>query len=199
MDTHFCYTVTYAIIEIMKLIVGLGNPEKKYGDTRHNVGFAMLDAYAEQEKTEWQDKPKFKALIAELPTAEKTLLVKPTTYYNLVGESVRALADFYKVSPKNILVVHDDHALPFGTIRTREQGSDAGNNGIKSINAHMGPATRRIRIGTHSEQRQTQNDADYVLSRFSKAEQKQLPDQERIVGRIIDDFIAGKFFVTTQK
>jgi PTH1 family peptidyl-tRNA hydrolase len=183
----------------MKLIVGLGNPEKKYDGTRHNVGFALLDRYAAVQDVEWQPKEKFKALVAELPTAEKVLLVKPTTYYNLVGESVRALADFYKIAPEHILVIHDDHVLPFGTLRTREQGSDAGNNGIKSINAHLGPTTRRLRVGTHSELRDMMNDADYVLSKFSAAEKKELKQLDTAVADIIDDFIANRFVVTTRR
>lgn len=183
----------------MKLIVGLGNPEKKYEKTRHNVGFAVLDAYAEREKTDWQEKVKFKALVAELPTAEKTLLVKPTTYYNLVGESVRALADFYKIAPENILIIHDDHALPFGSLRTREQGSDAGNNGIKSINTHVGSSTKRLRVGTNSEHRGNKSDSDFVLSAFSAKEKKELPRLQEKIAEIIDDFIDNKFFVTTHK
>lgn len=183
----------------MKLIVGLGNPEKRYDDTRHNVGFGALDFYAEKKQVDWQEKSKFKAIIAELPGDEKALLVKPTTYYNLVGESVRIIADFYKVEPQDILVIHDDHAIPFGTIRTREQGSDAGNNGIKSINAHLGPNTCRIRIGTGTELRDKISDTDYVLGKFSATERKELPKLQSKIAEIIDDFIEGKFFITTHR
>lgn len=183
----------------MKLIVGLGNPEKKYDGTRHNVGFAMVDHYARREQAQWQDKPKFKAVIAELPTAEKALLVKPTTYYNLVGESVHLIADFYKIAPENILILHDDHALPFGTLRTREQGSDAGNNGIKSLNTHVGPATRRVRIGTHSALREHMDDADYVLATFAAEERRALPELETTIATLIDEFLADRFVATTHR
>ena len=183
----------------MKLIVGLGNPEKKYDKTRHNAGFEALDFYAEQKKIDWQDKTKFKAMVAEISGDEKVLLVKPTTYYNLVGESVRTIADFYKVEPRDILVIHDDHMIPFGTIRTREQGSDAGNNGIKSINAHLGPNTCRIRIGTGAELREKMADSDYVLGKFSATERKELPELQNKIAEIIDDFVAGKFFITTHR
>lgn len=178
----------------MKLIVGLGNPEKKYDDTRHNAGFAMLDAYAKEQNATWKEQSKFKALVAKLP--EKNLLVKPQTYYNLSGEAVRALADFYKVAPEDILVVHDDHALPFGMLRTRVGGSDAGNNGIKSINAHI-PGVNRLRIGTHSEHREIHGDVDFVLSKFSKAEKESLLLLQQNTNKIIADFLEGTFIATT--
>lgn len=160
----------------MKLIVGLGNPEKKYDGTRHNVGFFVLDTLAEETGAKWQHKDKFKAFMAELP--DKTaLLVKPTTYYNLVGESVRALTDFYKITPEDILIIHDELALPFGTLRTREQGSDAGNNGIKSMNAHLGHTTKRLRIGTHNELADFMDTADFVLAKFTPTERSDLSEK----------------------
>ena len=168
----------------MKVIIGLGNPEKRYDGTRHNVGFAVLDTYAQREAVDWHDTPKFKAHIATLPTAEKVLLVKPTTYYNLVGESVRSLADFYRIAPEDILIIYDDHALPFGVLRTREQGSDAGNNGIKSLNAHLGPDYARIRIGTHSDLRTQMGEVAFVLAKFSADESKKL--QENIIPQVIE-------------
>lgn len=179
----------------MKLIVGLGNPEKKYDGTRHNIGFAVLDTLAEEKGAKWQLKEKFKAHIAELPE-RSALLVKPTTYYNLVGESVRAIADFYKITPESILIIHDDHALPFGILRTRAGGSDAGNNGIKSINAHI-PGTHRLRIGTHAALREHMNDADYVLSKFSDDELQSLAALQENIFDLIVDFTNGDLPVTT--
>src|SRR6266568_2679917 len=130
----------------MKLILAQGNPGAEYAKTRHNVGFMALDVYAEKHDLEFQDKSKFHAQIAEMmPEDEKILFVKPTTFYNETGQAARALADFYKIAPTDILVIHDDLALPFGTLRTREKGSDAGNNGIKSLNAHLGEKYTRIR------------------------------------------------------
>jgi peptidyl-tRNA hydrolase, PTH1 family len=129
----------------MKLIIGLGNPEERYKNTRHNVGFRVLTAYADASDKQFQLKDKFKAQMIDLTVnGERVILAKPTTYYNNVGESVRLLADFYKIAPSEILVVHDELALPFGTIRTRVGGSDAGNNGIKSIVQHIGSDTARI-------------------------------------------------------
>src|SRR5262245_23994552 len=103
----------------MKLVIGLSNSEPKYSGTRHNVGFSVLDAYATEKGAGFQAKDKFKALIAETTVdGEKVLLVKPTTYYNLSGETGRLLADFYKIAPEDILIIHDELALPFSTIRT---------------------------------------------------------------------------------
>ena len=183
----------------MKLIVGLGNPEKQYDGTRHNTGFAVLDNYAAQEGAIWQDRPKFRAMLAELPSAEKVLLAKPTTYYNQVGESVRSIASFYKIQPSDILIVHDDLALPLSTLRTRVGGSGGGNNGIKSLNSSGGEATYRLRIGIDAPSRQLIGDSDFVLSRFSSEEKSMIDQlQPKIIG-LIGDFLADKLEYTTQK
>lgn len=182
----------------MKLIIGLGNPETKYTGTRHNVGFFMVDAYAHEKGGAFRDKAKFKAEICELSgSSEKVLLVKPTTFYNLSGEAVRAIADFYKVEPSDILVIHDELALPFGTIRSRIGGSDAGNNGIKSITEHIGPDTARIRVGIWNELRDKMDDADFVLAKFSNDEASNLKEQSKKVIDIIDDFIQNRFVITS--
>src|SRR6202007_316026 len=116
----------------MKIIFAQGNPGQEYEKTRHNVGFLALDFYADKKTVQFQTKSKFYPDIAELTDGgEKVLLVKPTTFYNETGRAAHALADFYKVDTTDILVIHDELALPFGTLRLREKGSDAGNNGIK--------------------------------------------------------------------
>ena len=182
----------------MKLIVGLGNPEEKFKNTRHNVGFRILDEYAREKGVDFQPKEKFRAHVAELSVdGEKILLAKPTTYYNLTGESARAIADFYKIAPSDILVVHDELALPFGTIRTRTGGSDAGNNGIKSMNQHLGQDTARIRIGVYNELRDRIDDADFVLSNFTRTEDDALTALAGKIIGIMDDFTAGHFQTTT--
>ncbi|MGB3008741.1 MAG: aminoacyl-tRNA hydrolase [Candidatus Saccharimonadales bacterium] len=184
----------------MKLIIGLGNPEEKYRNTRHNVGFLTLSRYSAKKSVTFQPKTKFNACIAELTVAdEKIILAKPTTYYNLSGEAARALRDFYKIQSKDILILHDELMLPFGTIRTRIGGNDAGNNGIKSINDHIGQETSRIRIGVSNENRDRINDADFVLGAFSQSEAQELDTMQPHIDCIIDDFIAGKFSATTHK
>lgn len=184
----------------MKLIIGLGNPESRYEKTRHNIGFRILDEYAATAGASFQSKDKFRAAIAELGAADdKVLLVKPTTYYNAVGEAARLIADFYKISPDNILVVHDELALPFGTLRTRIGGSDAGNNGIRSINQHLGPETARLRFGVYNDLRDRIDDADFVLSNFTKAEEEALTELIKKAAGIIDSFTDESFEVTSHR
>lgn len=177
----------------MKLVIGLGNPEEKYEGTRHNVGFAILDRYVANKSLTFQTKDKFKALIAETTNAgEKIILAKPTTYYNLVGESGRMLADFYKIDPEDILVVHDELALPFGVVRTRLNGGAAGNNGIKSIIEHIHHDTPRLRVGVYNDLRGQIPDADFVLGKFNKEESEAL--QSTIIPKaieLIDAFTSG--------
>ncbi len=155
----------------MKLIFTLGNPELKYSKTRHNVGFAIADSLTGDFKLQ----AKFFAAVAETTiNGEKLLIAKPTTYYNEVGRSLNAIRAFYKISDEDTLIIHDELALPLGTIRTRIGGSDAGNNGIKSINTHGGAATNRLRIGVRNELQGRMPDADFVLGNFSKVEQELL-------------------------
>ena len=175
----------------MKLIIGLGNPEPRYDQTRHNVGFILLDHVAKQHNATWQEKSKFKAHLAEITIAgKKALLLKPTTYYNLSGESVRAVADFYKLSVANdILIVHDELALPFGTLRTRLNGSDAGNNGIKSVIQHMGQDFARIRVGIANELTERADAADFVLGKFTTQELDAMSDLAHHTYEFIENFV----------
>ena len=132
----------------MKIIVGLGNPGNEYAKTRHNVGFMLVDALAEHLNINlWKDK--FNAQIAEGRIGtEKILLVKPQTYMNNSGEAVGPLMRWYKVTPEDIIVAHDDMDIPAGTLRLRRKGSAGGHNGIKSILAHVGDEDfARVRIG----------------------------------------------------
>lgn len=184
----------------MKLIFAQGNPGSEFRGTRHNVGFAMLDVYAAAKHAEFAEKPKFHAFVAELHEAgEKILLVKPTTYYNDTGMAARTLVDFYKLDTADILVLHDDMALPLGTIRTREQGSDAGNNGIKSLNAHLGQDYKRARVGIWSELADRMDATAFVLGKFTADEQKTLADQQPVINTIVDSFIVDTFTSTSHK
>lgn len=121
----------------MKLIAGLGNPGKEYSGTRHNIGFAVIDALSDKYNID-VSKVKFNGLIGEGRVgSEKVLLLKPLTYMNLSGESIRAASDFYKLSLEDIIIIYDDISLPVGGLRIREKGSAGGHNGIKSIIAHL--------------------------------------------------------------
>lgn len=185
----------------MKLVLAQGNPGQDYEKTRHNVGFLALDFYAAKQGTAFQSKSKFHSDIAELSVAgEKVLLVKPTTYYNETGKAARALADFYKIAPEDIVVIHDELALPFGTLRTREKGRDAGNNGIKSLNAHLGENYARIRVGTANELAEKQDAYDFVLSKFNAEEAEKLQkDIFPKIAELIDDFIADAHTSSSHK
>lgn len=161
---------------MMKLIIGLGNPGKEYTKTRHNIGFEAIDALADHDNIN-VGKSKFKALYGEGNLGnEKIVLVKPQTYMNLSGESVKAFATWYKVDPKDILIIYDDVSLPPGKLRIRMKGSAGGHNGIKSIIQHLGTDEfERIKVGI-GEKPQGWNLADYVLSRFTNAEIKTIEE-----------------------
>lgn len=174
----------------MKLIFAQGNPGTRYEKTRHNVGFLAVDFFARLHSLEFQSKSKFNADIAEFThNGEKILVVKPMTFYNETGVSARAIVDFYKIATEDILVIHDELALPFGKIRIRHSGSDAGNNGIKSLNAHLGQSYGRIRIGIQNSNNEHIQDVDFVLATFSNDEfvfLKQTIFQE--TARLLDRF-----------
>ena len=157
----------------MYIIIGLGNPENKYVGTRHNMGFDVVDRLAYQHNIT-MDTVKHKALLGKgVIGGQKVLLAKPPTYMNLSGESVRALVDFYKVTPADIIVVYDDIALDLGRIRVREKGSAGGHNGMKNIILHLGTQEFvRVRVGV-GEKPPRMDLADYVLSRY-KAEEMPL-------------------------
>jgi PTH1 family peptidyl-tRNA hydrolase len=186
----------------MKLIFAQGNPEPEYTKIRHNVGFMVLNSIANERKAKWTEKSKFHAVIAELSVdGEKIMFVKPTTFYNETGSSLRKLVDYYKIDTENdLLVIHDDLALPFGTIRIRKQGSDAGNNGIKSINSHINENYTRIKIGIYNELREQMGDADFVLAKFSADESKQI--EKTIIphaSKLVVQFVNGSLEHTSYK
>lgn len=191
----------------MKLIVGLGNPGAEYQETRHNLGFMVLDYYANNHKaTPWQQKLKFNALVSELQiTDEKVLLVKPTTYYNLVGEAIQKIRRFYRIDLGDLLVIHDEMALPMGVVRTRQGGSDAGNNGVRNIVATNGAEFARVRVGsglapTANGDTQPANDRrGYVLGRLTADELKVINGEQSTIANVIDDFIRGRFMETTYR
>jgi PTH1 family peptidyl-tRNA hydrolase len=186
----------------MKIIFAQGNPGAQYANTRHNVGFLIVDTLAAQYRAEFVKKPKFHADIAELSIAgEKVLLVKPATFYNETGQAARALIDFYKLNVStDLIAIHDDLALPLGTLRIRESGRDAGNNGIKSLNAHLGANYARIRVGIYNELRDRIHDADFVLSHFTKSESEML--KETITPKVVElinTFCIGTIEVTSHE
>lgn len=184
----------------MKLLFAQGNPGKQYQRSRHNIGFMVIDYIAAHYGASFVTKTKFNALVADITIDdEKILLVKPQTFYNETGTAARALVDFYHINPsKDMLAIHDDHALPFGTIRVRNHGSDAGNNGVKSLNRHVGDQYWRLRIGTSSDSRQVGAATSFVLGSFTQNEETEI--KEYIIptaSRLCDDFIKNKLEPTS--
>jgi PTH1 family peptidyl-tRNA hydrolase len=182
----------------MKIVVGLGNIGAHFDGARHNVGFAALEFFASANNLEWQVKDRFKATVAEGNlSGEKVILVKPNTYYNLSGDAVLAIKNFYKISNSDTLIIHDELALPFGVIRTRVGGSDAGNNGIKSVISTIGQDFARIRIGISNEFTEKTDAADFVLGHFTHDELKKIPDIATTTNKLIQDFIANNLEQTS--
>lgn len=162
----------------MKLVVGLGNPGSRYAGTRHNVGFAVMDYLAAGVGVgPWRRR--FQAQLAECPDgAETLLLVKPETFMNLSGQSVRQAMDFYKLPAEALVVVCDDIALPLGKLRIRPAGSHGGHNGLRDIEAHLGSNEyARLRIGVGAPDFEA---VDHVLGRFRPSEQ---PVMEEAIAR----------------
>ena len=160
----------------MYIIVGLGNPGKQYENTRHNVGFNIIDILADEYGIS-VNKMKYKALIGEGRVGtEKVVLVKPVTYMNLSGESLAEIYNFYKVDTSNIVVIYDDIDLDVGKIRIRKKGSGGTHNGMRSIIKCLGSNEfPRVRVGI-SKPKNGQDLADFVLSRFSKEDEKSLQE-----------------------
>ena len=158
---------------MFKLIVGVGNPGPQYANTKHNIAWMLLDSYPLFEKSGW--KSKFKGLYSEsVCKGEKIFALKPQTFMNLSGESVQPFAAFFKLSPSEILVIHDELDIPFGQVHFKMGGGLAGHNGLKSIAQHLGSdqfARMRIGIG-----RPPHGDvSNWVLSPFNGEESNQLP------------------------
>jgi len=175
----------------MKLVVGLGNPGSKYERSRHNVGFEVVDQVARTNAAE-AFRSGFDGLTATCTIeGEKVLLLKPMTYMNRSGGSVRKAVDFYKVPLDAVLVVCDDFSLPLGRLRFRGSGSAGGQNGLKDVIAALGTdAVQRLRVGIDPPQ-EGMDPADYVLSGFRPAERKIVEDTVIDAGRAVERWCRG--------
>ena len=161
----------------MYIIVGLGNPTKEYEGTRHNVGFDVIDAIADKYNIDVTER-KHRAFCGKgLVAGQRVILVKPQTYMNLSGESVRSVLDFYKVDEESeLIVIYDDVSLGVGQLRIRKKGSAGGHNGIKNIIQHLGHNVfQRIKVGV-GEKPKEYDLADYVLGHFSKEDKELMKD-----------------------
>ena len=169
------------------LIVGLGNIGEEYAGTRHNIGFMMLDAFADALNATWADKRYGFVAKCRVKNAEMVLL-KPTTYMNLSGNAVRYWLQQEKIPVENLLVLVDDLNLPFGTIRIRKQGSNGGHNGLGNIQSVLGTENyARVRFGIGNNfSRGAQ--CNFVLGKWTEEEQKLLPERLKITSEIIPSF-----------
>ena len=173
------------------LVAGLGNIGSEYQNTRHNIGFRVLDALSKASNIVFEDKRY--GSVAQLKVKGKTLiLLKPSTYMNLSGNAIRYWLQAEKIQVENLLVVLDDLALPFGSLRLKGKGSDAGHNGLKSIQSIIGTQNyARLRFGIGNDYPQG-GQVDYVLGEFSDEEEKSLPDRMSICDEIIKSYcLAG--------
>ena len=158
----------------MKLIVGLGNPGTKFKNNRHNLGFMVADVFVIEEGLSWK---KSRDLMCFFAKTREYVLVKPTTYVNESGESIRAVVDYYDIVPLDVLVVCDDLDLEFGMIRLSFGGSSAGHRGVESVVKGLGTGDfARLRIGINHPKNPNQDPADYVLSDFTNDQKNQLPE-----------------------
>ena len=184
----------------MTLIVGLGNPDSKYKNNRHNVGFMVIDSLVDDHSCTYINKASFRG---ELYKSKDILFLKPNTYMNLSGESVRAVSDYYK--PKKIIVVHDDLDLPFGTLRYKIGGGHGGHNGLRSIDAHIGKEYYRVRIGIGKPDSK-EDITNFVLSDFPKSQYDDLKKiistcKEAIKGLVNEELstISSKYTLKAKK
>lgn len=176
----------------MKLIVGLGNPGKEYENTRHNVGFMVMDRLADVLNVSISSS-KFKGEYVKLKyKGEDVILLKPMTYMNSSGESVIQVMNYFKIDVNDLLVVYDDMDMPTGKLRLRESGSAGGHNGVKSIIAHVGTQTfKRIRVGIDKHPRIKV--IDYVLGHFQKDEQPLIDEGIEQAVKAIECFLEKDF------
>ncbi len=176
----------------MFIIVGLGNPGKEYTNTRHNIGFDVIDALADVAGISVMEK-KHKAIIGKgVLDGQKVILAKPQTYMNLSGESVREIIDYYKVDEEQeLIVISDDISLDVGNIRVRKKGSAGGHNGLKNIIAHLGHDTfMRVKMGV-GEKPKGYDLADYVLGHFTAEERKVMNEAAKSATEAIRMIMAG--------
>ncbi|MFA5030226.1 MAG: aminoacyl-tRNA hydrolase [Patescibacteria group bacterium] len=159
----------------MQLIIGLGNPGKTYEKTRHNMGFLVVDAYARDLGTEtFSQQSNCSAKCTHIGSVR---LAKPTTFMNESGIAAQKLISYFHIDTKNLLIIHDELDLPFGDMRLQFDRGSAGHNGVSSIATHLGTSSFwRLRIGIAPEQKDNMNPEHFVVSHFSKEEEKQLPD-----------------------
>ncbi len=180
----------------MKMIVGLGNPGQKYAETKHNVGFMVVDRLAEHYQTNFKKNP-FEAEVADFfSDGEKILLVKPQTFMNDSGRAVGPLMTYFGIYPEELVVIQDDLDLQLGKVRLRQKGSAGGHNGIKSIISYLGTTEfKRIKIGIGHPQKGSV--VHHVLNSFAKSDQPVIAESLTRASEAAVDFIENNDFMQT--
>jgi PTH1 family peptidyl-tRNA hydrolase len=175
------------------LVVGLGNPGREYRDTRHNLGWQVLDALAARERLEWRPAPQFRAEVArwDRPGAPACWLVKPQTFMNASGESVGPLARYHQIPAAQIVAVYDDLSLDLGLIKVSVAGGSAGHNGVASLVQHLDGPFVRYRLGIGPREPAAMELTDFVLGTFS-------PDQSILVSQRLPHFLQGLDLLLTR-
>jgi peptidyl-tRNA hydrolase, PTH1 family len=173
------------------LIIGLGNPGKEYDGSRHNIGFAVLDDFASRNDfPAWLNKKDLYCHVTSRQMGQvKVLLCKPTTFMNDSGQAAQAAQRFYRIYNPETVVVYDELAISFGQIRARVGGSDAGHNGVKSLISHVGDDFGRLRVGVGNEMSQQADASHFVLGKFTKTEQADLPAIIKEAGVMLNEYI----------
>ena len=176
----------------MKLVVGLGNKGKEYENTRHNMGFMLVDRYLQYKNITDKFKEKFNAMYIETTiNNEKVIFIKPMTYMNNSGIAVRAFLDFYKLNSEDVLIISDDLDLDLGKFRLRRNGSSGGHNGLNSIISQLSTDNfKRLRIGISNDKDDVIN---YVLSKFSKKELGEIDTMFDTLVDVLDDYFVMDF------
>ena len=175
------------------LIVGLGNVGKEFDSTRHNIGFAVLDYFAEKQDFDpWLiKKDQYCAMTSKTIGSTRVILFKPTTLMNNSGQAMQAIQHYYKIANSSTLVVYDDIDIDYGQIRTRIGGASAGHNGVKSLIQHCGEDFARARIGIGPKKPEQIDSADYVLSNFNANEQDNMPLLLKESSAILSEYAHG--------
>lgn len=176
----------------MKLIVGLGNPGQEYNNTRHNIGFMCLDHFAKNQSSP-QFKEKFNGLYSKFNiNSEPIILLKPLSYMNLSGTVVKKFADYFKIEPQDILIIHDDLDMPVGKVKLKKGGSSGGHNGIKNIISELNTENfNHLKLGISKNN--NYDIKDYVLGQFTSQDKQIIDDLMPTIDQIIHDIITNPF------
>lgn len=176
----------------LSLVAGLGNPGRDYDQSRHNLGWVVLDAYAKKHGVAWKHAPQFNAEVARREIGGRTLwLIKPLTFMNESGRSVGAMARFYKIDPPQIAAVYDDLTIDLGLIKVTATGSAGGHNGVASLLEHLGGGFVRYRLGIGPKQPAQMELSDFVLGKFT-------PEQQILVTQKLDTYVQGLELLLTR-